>query len=67
MWFSASKKAKEDIWLQGFQAGFDKAWDMMMPMFFSGFEKVKKEIADSAKRETLEGLAPILKERHGTH
>ncbi len=55
------KKQKEspvsqDAWLEGFSAGFSKAWDMMMPMMKEGFNRSIKAIHDQAVTDTLAGL-----------
>jgi hypothetical protein len=69
--FSASKNKEEKLKYEqgfedGFAMGFSKAWDMMMPHLFTGFEKVKDNIIYNAKMETLKGLQGALRGKNGT-
>ena len=61
-----AKASPDQIWIAAFQTGFSKAWGMMKPVMYDGFEKVKQEISDNAKMETLQGLQEVLKGKNGT-
>lgn len=50
------REALETVWIQGFSQGFEKAWDMMVPLMSSGIEKSKKQIRTTAIEETLKRL-----------
>ena len=47
-------KTHEDIWLEGFSKGFEKAWDMALPIMQQGqaklLEKVKEQTTDEIFR-----------------
>ena len=61
-----AKASPDNVWLSAFQTGFTRAWEMMKPVMYSGFDKVKQEISDNAKMETLNGLQSVLGRNHGT-
>ncbi len=46
----------EEVYIHGFKEGFNKAWDMMLPVMSDGMEKLKKSIKDRAISETLDNL-----------
>ena len=54
------------VWTSGFNAGFSKAWDMQKPLIEDGFNKIKEDLITNAKMETLKGLQPALRGKHGT-
>ena len=58
-------KAREDIWLEGFQAGYSKAWDSMMPTMLQGIEQVKQKLIEKTINETIDNLQPALKRARG--
>lgn len=60
-----AKASPSNVWTEAFSLGFSKAWDMMVPVLYDGFGKVKEHIADSAKIETLKGLQPVLRGKNG--
>lgn len=60
-----AKASPDQVWLSAFQMGFSKAWGMMKPVIYDGFDKVKQEISDNAKMETLNGLQSVLGRNHG--
>jgi hypothetical protein len=62
-----AKASPDQVWLSAFQLGFSKAWGMMKPVMYEGFDKVKQEISDSAKMETLNGLQSVLRGKNGTY
>lgn len=43
----------KDAYMDGFKTGFNKAWEMMMPIMMDGVGKSKKFIEDAAIQETL--------------
>ena len=51
-----AKTSPSNSWLYGFTAGFNKAWDMMIPIMSDGVVKQKKFIEDAAMNRVLEGL-----------
>ena len=61
-----AKASPDNVWLSAFQTGFTRAWDMMKPVMYTGFDKVKQEISDNAKMETLNGLQSVLGRVNGT-
>ena len=61
-----AKSSPDNVWLSAFQSGFEKAWGMMKPVMYDGFEKVKEEISNNAKMETLNGLQSVLGRVNGT-
>jgi hypothetical protein len=66
-----AKASPDQVWASAFSLGFSKAWDMMLPILYDGFGKVKEEISNSAKIETLRNLQPVLRPvvrgNDGTH
>lgn len=62
-----AKSSPDQIWSGAFNSGFSKAWDMMIPVIYDGFNKVKQEISDNAKMETLNGLQSVLGGKNGTN
>ena len=68
MLFWRSKKIKEEgshkdlsgAWLLGFQNGFDKAWDVMVPYMQSSIENAKKVLFDQAYDQAISGLRPAI-------
>lgn len=62
-----AKASPDNVWIMAFQSGFSKAWGMMKPMMYEGFEKVKEEITTNAKLETIKNLQSELKgNAHGS-
>lgn len=61
-----AKSSPDNVWLSAFQSGFERAWGMMKPVMYDGFEKVKEEISNNAKMETLNGLQSVLGRVNGT-
>lgn len=58
------KVLRDDVaWLEGFNLGFSKAWEMMMPLMRDGVLKMKDAIRDQAIDETLEGLESTILRR----
>ncbi len=57
MWFfqSASKKL-EDAYIKGFQSGYEKAWDTILPLISEGLKKSHGTIERHAIDQTLERL-----------
>lgn len=43
----------EEVYIKGFSEGFNKAWEMMIPLMMEGVENSKKVIRDMAIDETL--------------
>jgi DNA repair exonuclease SbcCD ATPase subunit len=60
-----AKASPDQVWISAFQSGFSKAWGMMKPVMYEGFDKVKQEISDNAKMETLNGLQSVLRGKDG--
>jgi hypothetical protein len=54
---------KDEIWIQGFQSGFSKAWDLMAPMFADGVSKAKKIMFDEAYSEAIQNLQPAVEQK----
>ena len=48
-----AKSSPTNVWTEAFTAGFNKAWDMMLPIMYDGVLKSKKVIEDTAIQETL--------------
>lgn len=52
--FYAEKElSPEEVYIHGFKEGFNKAWEMMMPVMMEGVLKSKKSIEDQAIQETI--------------
>ena len=62
-----AKASPDNVWLSAFQTGFTRAWEMMKPIMYTGFDKVKQEISDNAKMETLNGLQSVLGRGNGVN
>ena len=60
-----AKASPANVWVNAFESGFSKAWGMMKPVMYEGFDKVKQEISDNAKMETLNGLQSVLRGKDG--
>ena len=66
--FSASKKEdkpvetdnREAIWIEGFSAGFQSAWNMMAPLMTQGVINMKESIRTEAIEETRKRLEPLI-------
>jgi len=56
-------KSKEAFYLDGFNAGFLKAWEMALPIMSNGVEKLKSEIRTRAIDESLANLEVVIDER----
>ena len=58
------KQLRDDVaWLDGFNLGFSKAWDMMIPVMTDGVSKMKDLIRNKAIDETLDGLESVISKR----
>jgi hypothetical protein len=51
-----AKSSPTNVWTDAFTAGFNKAWDMMLPIMQEGVLKSKKVIEDTAIQETLKRI-----------
>ena len=52
--FYAQKEiTPEEVYIKGFSEGFNKAWEMMVPLMMTGVNNSKKVIEDMAIQETL--------------
>lgn len=70
MLFWRSKKIKQidttsqtdlsGVWLQGFQSGFSKAWEVMTPYIHQSIDEAKKVLFDRAYEKAIEGLRPAV-------
>lgn len=50
-------KAKPDsVWVTAFTSGFNKAWDMMLPLMSDGFNKMKDKIKDDAIEDSIKAF-----------
>lgn len=58
-----AKASPSSMWAEVFTAGFNKAWDMMLPVMTGGIENMKQIIHDRAVDETLDGLEKHIQER----
>ena len=57
-------KAKPDsVWVTAFTSGFEKAWDMMIPIMTDGVIKTKDHIRNTAIQETLGNLEGTISRR----
>jgi len=62
--FEKIKALRDDVaWLDGFNLGFSKAWDMMIPLMSNGIDRTKDFIRNSAIEETINGLEETIKKR----
>ena len=61
--FSSQSKNRQDDWMRGFEAGYLKAWDTMIPTMLTGIEKTKKQIADHATDQAVKQLEPVVHKR----
>lgn len=58
------KQLRDDVaWLEGFNLGFSKSWDMMIPLMQEGVLKMKDAIRNQAIDETLDGLETTIAKR----
>lgn len=53
----------QDYWMRGFEVGFGKTWDKMMPIMMEGVEKQKERIRQKAINETVDGLESVIADR----
>lgn len=51
--FIQKEMGPEEVYIHGFKEGFNKAWEMMLPLMVEGVSKSKKMIEDAAIQETL--------------
>jgi hypothetical protein len=51
--FLEAKSSPSNAYITGFNNGFSKAWDMMMPLMTDGITRAKKLIEDNAIQETI--------------
>jgi hypothetical protein len=56
-------RKKEDEWLKGFEAGFNKAWDWMKPYMQLANNNLKKSLYDEAMGQAIKDLEPTIKKR----
>ena len=47
------RTSPSSVWTDAFTSGFNKAWEMMMPLMMDGVLKSKKFIEDQAIQETI--------------
>ena len=50
---SEAKASPSNVWAEAFTCGFNKAWDMVIPIMSEGNERMKKLIEDKAITDTL--------------
>ncbi len=60
---SPSKSELEAAWLEGFQAGYGKAWELMTPLVVDGMKQARAIIHDAAVEKTLDGLEQVIEAR----
>ena len=59
---SKNKEKQEDIWLKGFEAGFNKAWEWMKPYMQDASDRVRKQIYEEAMNQDIQKRLNLLKE-----
>ena len=58
-----AKASPDSVWAQAFSHGFDKAWDMMLPVMMDGIHKVKEEIRNQEIDNSVPRLRVMVQDR----
>ena len=57
-------KARPDaVWLTAFQAGYEKAWDTMLPLMTEGVQKAQATLYQSVMAAALKTVEPAIEQR----
>lgn len=58
-----AKASPDSVWTQAFSQGFSKAWDMMIPIMSSGFDKVVERTRNESIDGALRNLDSVVNQR----
>ena len=58
-----AKASPDSVWTQAFSQGFSKAWDMMLPIMSSGFDKVVERTRNESIDGALRNLDSVVNQR----
>ena len=58
-----AKASPDNVWLEAFSQGFDKAWTVMLPFMLSGIDKAKEEIRNQEIDNSIPRLSIMVNKR----
>ena len=58
-----AKASPDSVWVQAFSQGFSKAWDMMIPIMSSGFDKIVDKTRTEAIDSVVSNLDTVVRSR----
>lgn len=58
-----AKASPDNVWVEAFAQGFDKAWTVMLPFMLSGIERAKEEIRNQEIDSSIPRLSIMVNKR----